>query len=223
MEEGEAAQWAEATRQLAERTLARLAEMIARLPQDAAAQAERLLTMKTELLRRIDAAGRCSYRGVKLRYHGRYELDCLLISNNDFLIARFDDGPWCPDQRHARVSPLWAVAAMLRSLGAAAQRVVRSLEGAQIGDPEVYEGLAVEWLDRAKRALLEGYAESVADLGIFEPDRSAAAAVLQLFGLDLEFRELDRALERHPEAADASVAALLAHLDSGSELLPGAL
>lgn len=216
--DGEVAQWAASARDHAEHMLARLTELASVLQDDAATQAMKLLAMKTVLLRRIDAAGSCGYRGVKLRFHGRCELGCWLVSNNDFLIAGFDDdGPWCPDGRNVRVSPLWDVADMLRSLGAAAQRVVRGLEEAQLGDPGVYEGLARDWLSRARGAILNGYAASTGRPGIHESDWSAVQAVIQLFELELCIRELIQVLERHPEAAAAPITVLLAQLDSEPE------
>jgi maltose alpha-D-glucosyltransferase/alpha-amylase len=121
-----------------------LRRQLSSLPEEARAEAERVLELEPNLLPRLKALLDRPIAAKRIRTHGDYHLGQVLFTGGDYVIVDFEGEPLRPlaERRLKR----WAskdVAGMLRSFTYAA-------ETAKVDFGE-------EWADRASRAFLTAY------------------------------------------------------------------
>src|SRR5579875_663440 len=101
----------------AERAFGRLRTRIASASEEKRALSEQLLARQEECFALIDKLMQKPLGAIKIRIHGNYRLDRLLVVKDDVIIVDFGEGASLSlDQRRAKASPLRDVAVMLHSL-----------------------------------------------------------------------------------------------------------
>ena len=193
------AAWTQRARAQAASALDRLERRRASLPEAARALAERLLARRAELLGRVESHAEDVASGAKTRVHGDYHLGKVLVAENDFFITGFEGEPTRTlAERREKISPLKDVAGMLRSFDYALHA---GLLQAATKWPEACEGVervGREWRDEARRMFLEGYGEAGRPAGLPAP---APGGLLELFALEKAFYELGHEVDNRPDWA----------------------
>ena len=103
-------------RTLADRTLILLRDRVKALPEEARAEAEKILALKNEIFNRFRLVIDQETTAMRIRCHGDYHLGQVLFTGKDFVITDFEGEPAQPlGERRRKRSPLRDVAGMLRS------------------------------------------------------------------------------------------------------------
>ncbi len=197
----------------AQSAIGMLREHARRLPGDAQADAQVLLSRTSDLLTRIADAGAEPDAGLKTRYHGDYHLGQVLVTANDFVIIDFEGEPARSfAQRRAKGSALRDVAGMLRSFDyarwSALQRVIDSAQTHAL----VHDG-ARAWALACRNAFLDSYRENVAN----GPGRPLLdQRLLRRFELEKALYELRYEINNRIEWVHVPLQGILALLDADS-------
>jgi maltose alpha-D-glucosyltransferase / alpha-amylase len=107
---------AQSMRNLARQVLSRLRRQGRSLPDAARSEAQRVLQLEAEILRRLRAPFERRFTGLRIRYHGNHHLGQVLYTGKDFVLLTFEGEPGrsVADRRIKR-SALRDVASMIRS------------------------------------------------------------------------------------------------------------
>ncbi|MFU8817288.1 MAG: hypothetical protein ACNA7W_18220, partial [Pseudomonadales bacterium] len=183
------------------------------------AEPPQLAPLQASLQRHIDAVGGGRFRGVLSRCHGNFHLGRVLVAQNDVIITDFEDDPMAPGPA-AQHSPLRDVARLLCSLEGAAQWSLQAAAEVELGEPRTSRALALEWLTRARRAFLGGYAEVTAGSDLFGPTLEDALPLLDLFVVEMMACDFGAEFEYapHPDQPTAWLTRLRYQLEHGVSL-----
>jgi maltose alpha-D-glucosyltransferase/alpha-amylase len=183
---------------LANDTLQRLSERMAKLPEHVQDQARELLTLREQL---FDHLRRCCVHIpglMRTRVHGNLHLKKILLVADDFLITDFDgDMNRAPADRRGKISPLHDVATLLRSFDYAR---ATALERAVTARPDLYEKAApafAEWQRGVSEAFLRGYRHGL-DGAHAEVSADGAGRLLKLLQIERALHELNDELKNRP-------------------------
>ena len=190
-------EWRRRLREDALATWDLLARKVDRLPSLVSNDARDLLERRDQVLVRIESPIPLGAR-LKTRYHGDYHLGCILIAQNDVIIADFEGEANRPqEERRLKHTPLRDVAAMLRSFsyaaGAALARSLTSTDEQLKIAPRV-----VEWETQACDAFLTAYNRTTHDAGLYD-DAADRRALLSMFLLERALYELRYELKHRPD------------------------
>ena len=131
--------------------------------------------------------------GAALRVHGDYHLGQVLRTDDRWYVLDFEGEPARPlSERRAPASPLRDVAGMLRSFDYAGR-----VGGA---DPA--------WEQACRHALVDAYADAVADRGLVPSDPAAFTALLTVFELEKAVYEVGYEAANRPDWVDIPLAAV---------------
>ncbi|HEX6708904.1 MAG TPA: maltose alpha-D-glucosyltransferase [Rubrobacter sp.] len=196
----EVAGWAEGILAESRRTLDMLKRRRGRLPEEAGPDADRLLSLRRELTRRIKDVSKEGFGVVKTRHHGDYHLGQVLVVGNDFQIIDFEGEPARPlDERRRKHSPLRDVAGMLRSFNYAIRSALMNLVADRAEPLERLEPWVRLWEERTRQAFLEGYVEGARDAASYPDDEEHARALIELFTLEKALYEIRYELDNRPD------------------------
>jgi maltose alpha-D-glucosyltransferase/alpha-amylase len=203
--------------QIADVTLARLEQRLARLPEAAQTDAKRLLESDEALDALVRQLASKPIHGVKTRHHGNLLLRKVLLVADDFVITDFEGILELPlEERRWKAPSLRDVATLLCSLEQARSAALVRVLSSQ---PELHERFAAAldtWLTGASEAFMKGYVRGVDGSVCLPRDPGEVAALIRLFRIERSLRDLGQDLDRQPAAAGASVMAVLGLLGSPS-------
>jgi maltose alpha-D-glucosyltransferase/alpha-amylase len=194
----------------AERHLATLEAVSARLDDRRRALAEQVLEHRAELLHQIDDLRVLRHGGGRIRCHGDYHLGQVLVTEGDVAIIDFEGEPARPlAERREKSSPLRDVASMLRSFSYAA---LTSLHAATQTRPEDVERLA-PWADFwetwVNAAFLRAYLAATRDTSFLPSQSDDIDVLLRVFLVDKALYELGYELNNRPDWVHIPLAGLL--------------
>ena len=190
------ARWADDATREADDLIERLRSAMARLPEEAAADAEALIARRDEIAARFAAVRSAAPSGHKTRIHGDYHLGQVLVAQGDLVVIDFEGEPSRTlGERRAKSSPLRDAAGMLRSFDyAAAMALSRFRETNDLQGEEAREK-AHAWRDATRAAFLRSYLET---MGGETPAPELTAALLDLFTLQKAIYEIGYELSNRP-------------------------
>ena len=182
------------------------------IPGEAAPAAAGLVAAGSRLLEWIADAASVPPTGLRTRIHGSFQLDQVLVVENDFVIMDLEgDQDGAPEQAWAKHSPLRDVARLLHSLNHARNRAVARASQHE-GDDERLAPGATLWLEEMREAFLAGYADEAQVQGTI-PDHDTFQSQLplvQLFEAQRALVEIRSHLATRPDIAAAAAHWLVA-------------
>jgi len=200
-------------RTLARQTLQRLRRRVRTLPEDARADAHRLLQLEAEVIKkaRVTLSGR--FTGVRTRYHGMLHLGQVLYTGKDFVILTSEgESVRSAADRRVKRSPLRDVASMLRSLHYASAHEFSTGGTTSSVRPEDLPALqpwARFWRTWVSVAYLQGYL-GAADGARFVPKSTEElGAALDAYVLEKALHELGSELDARPAWARIPILGIL--------------
>ncbi|TDX25358.1 maltokinase [Modicisalibacter xianhensis] len=149
--------------------------------------AERVLAERDTLLAAIDPLAQQAKGSLLTRIHGDLHLGQVLVAHDDAYIIDFEGEPARSlEERRAKDCPLRDVAGMLRSFDYAGAKLDEAAAGKASDESavEIAHGVAERYLLASRRAFLEAYWQSAADIAHRWTAREGAAAALELFVLE---------------------------------------
>jgi maltose alpha-D-glucosyltransferase / alpha-amylase len=196
-------------RNLVGRTLRLLRANLARLPDVASVPARKILEAPTKLLQSAEPFLQRRVSGKRIRIHGDYHLEQVLVRGNDYTIVDFD-GPRSQSlaERRRKHSALRDVASMMRSFHYAAfsswleSAVVRP-EDRAVGAP--WAGL---WANTMAATFLRAYLDTVKDAP-FMPTEIDLPLLLEMNLLGQALHELRDELDRAGDTAAISLLGII--------------
>jgi maltose alpha-D-glucosyltransferase/alpha-amylase len=168
-------------RNQAMQTLGLLRVKVKLMPEPVGDEAERVIALQPEILKRLRAVADVRIAAMRLRIHGDYHLGQVLHTGKDFLIIDFEGEPARPlGERRFKRTPLTDVASMLRSFDYAAHAaLVKQLERGVITAETIgwIEPWARFWTGWVSSIFLQAYLGK-ARLGGFLPKGVAELRIL---------------------------------------------
>jgi maltose alpha-D-glucosyltransferase/alpha-amylase len=165
-------------------------------------QADQVLKMEAEILRRFRGLLNRNLRSMRIRSHGDYHLGQVLFTGYDFLITDFEGEPARTiSERRLKRSPLRDVAGMLRSFSygvhsALIEREQSGLEGNGAGVKAREWGRF--WQSWVSSAFLGAYLSKARESGFLVADDDEVALLLDVYMLEKAVYEIGYELNNRP-------------------------
>jgi maltose alpha-D-glucosyltransferase / alpha-amylase len=203
-------QWAARAQQEVAQALDEVERLQGAMPESALPETERLRTSRAALLDSVGAIARIEPKFVKTRYHGNYQLERVLLTQNDFVIVEFEGDPTAPwSERRGKHSPLKDVAGMIASFHYAA---ATALGNGALERPErsaKLEALVRDWLSQTEVAFLAAYAQAMQGSPAYPEDPATVQALIDMFMLQRACHELGSALKAQRHGVARPIDAIL--------------
>jgi maltose alpha-D-glucosyltransferase/alpha-amylase len=172
------------------------------LPAPARAEAQRVLDLDAEILKRFRAVVDRKIGAVRTRIHGDYHLGQVLHTGKDFVIIDFEGEPARPlSERRIKRSPLRDVCGMLRSFHYAVQSALqRRVEAGQARTEDLprLEPWARLWHGWVSSAFLKKYLRVSGKAAFLPRGRGDLAVLLNAYLLEKAIYELGYELNNRP-------------------------
>jgi maltose alpha-D-glucosyltransferase/alpha-amylase len=194
-------QWAYRVRQDIVATIEALESAAESLPAHLGRLASDVVASAPGLVRRVEAWANHPAAGVKTRYHGSYNLEQVMLVENDYVIIDLEGEQGVPiAEARRKSSALRDVASMLRSFDYA-RRVALAQATQHEGDMERMAPAAAAWLESARAAFLAAYREEAVSSGLYADEAAfdAQKSIIAMFELEKALYELRFELENRPE------------------------
>lgn len=183
------------TREQLQLVLAMLERHLPSLDATSALSAGKLLALGDAVYERLDAMHNLNIRALRMRVHGDYHLEQVLVQDGDFIILDFEGEPSASlAERRIKRSPLKDVAGMLRSFDYAARPVLNELPLDASGR---LSAACTYWTMWVGGAFLEGYLVAGGEL-LLPEGREASEALLRNFLLEKAAYEVQYELNNRP-------------------------
>lgn len=190
-------------RSLTSRTIDRLTESLAAMPDALAERARELTTREPELMQRFSVIRDRSINAGRIRIHGDFHLGQLLCTGNDFILVDFEGEPLRPiSERRIKRCPLRDVAGMLRSFHYAAMySLLHEMPGADVRptDRQTLMPWADLWMSWVSTAFLEGYLTQSRDATYLPSDPTTIETLLVIYLLEKALYEINYELSHRPD------------------------
>lgn len=172
-----------------------LEQDIPQLPEQSQRICESLLTQRRHLRNRLDYLLPEESPLYKIRVHGNYHLDQILISHNDFIITDFEGDPDQPiEARRTKQSPLKDLAGICYSLKATVRQALIRHLAERSDHRDLLEARASQWERAASDTFLSAYCAAIVDCSVYPSQQLQAQKLLELFLLEKILEELDKTL-----------------------------
>ncbi len=183
-----------------DRTFVLLRDRLKALPEEARADAERILGMKADIFQRLRSIVDQKITALRIRGHGDYHLGQVLYTGKDFVITDFEGEPAQPlAERRGKRSPLRDVAGLLRSFDYAALTALKSGD-VRRENPARMEVLSKGWSFWVSLAFLQSYLETGGgDGGFLSGPSEEWKSLLDLYLLYKAVYELNYELNNRPD------------------------
>jgi maltose alpha-D-glucosyltransferase/alpha-amylase len=190
-------------------------------PQDARADAEKVLELQPELLSRFRAVYQTRIHARRIRCHGDFHLGQVLYTGKDFIIIDFEGEPARPmGERRIKRSPLRDVAGMIRSFDYAAHAALLvqvergTLRQEQL--PELESSTAF-WHHWVSAVYLRGYLDVVRSAELLPTGRQELAVLLDALLLEKAVYEVTYEANNRPGWLKIPLQGILRLLSQGTK------
>ncbi|MGB3800636.1 MAG: alpha-glucosidase C-terminal domain-containing protein, partial [Lewinella sp.] len=181
------------------------------LNEDVAELADTLLSQEGKLHKMLQRIYAHKIESDKIRIHGDFTLEQLIISDDQFLIRNFDGDPdRSYSQRRLRRSPAKDIANMMRSIAYAAGLVYEENAG---GVTTSARPKLADWLQTANRYLaaeyLTAYRKATQGTRLLPADDGDLQVILDVFRVEKALQELRYDLNYRPQQASVPLRGIL--------------
>ncbi len=199
----------QSTRQQLRQVLALLERRRHLLEDGAGVNADQLLAKGASIFERLSPVKDMRIHARRMRVHGDYHLEQVLVRNGDFIILDFEGEPSKSlSERRIRLSPLKDVAGMLRSFDYAARPALDELPHAEGGRQAA---ACTYWVTWVGAAFIDGYLDAAG--GVLLPEgREASEALLRNFLLEKAAYEVLYELNNRPGWVDIPLRGIIDQL-----------
>ena len=202
------------TGQVFERLLERLQEVPAAVREEA----QLVVSLEPEILRRFRSVLQRKITAMRIRIHGDYHLGQVLYTGKDFVIIDFEgESPRPLSERRIKRSPLRDVVGMLRSFHYAAYTALSSRINGGVARPEdmaVLEPCAHFWHLWVSAVFLKAYLASAAPAPFLPRTREELAILLDAYVLEKALYELGHELDNRPDWVQVPLRGILQLLET---------
>jgi maltose alpha-D-glucosyltransferase/alpha-amylase len=197
-----------------------LRQSVRQLPDEAKADARKVLSLEDAILARFQDLTRRKITAMRVRCHGDYHLGQLLYTGRDFVVIDFEGEPARRlGERRIKRSPLRDVAGMIRSFHYAVYATLRG-QASTILRPEdlpVLEKWARSWYLWVSATFLKSYLQFTADIPILPRSREDIRVVLGAYLLDKAMYEVNYELNNRPDWLGLPLQGILQMLEAEAE------
>ena len=197
---------------LTRKTLQTLAQALSALPEAAQGVARQVLDRQHQIEAVMQALGERPFSGLRIRCHGAYSLEHVVVQGSSVVIAGFTGTP-TRDQRNRRWkrSPLCDVANMLYSFHSVACTALSALTAGGVSLPggALPEPWARFWETWVSASYLRAYLQTTAKGPLRQRDRREAAVLLNAYFAETALWELQHHLDHQADLAPIPLTALL--------------
>jgi maltose alpha-D-glucosyltransferase/alpha-amylase len=190
-------------RNLTRQSLQLLRRRLKELPQDVREEAQRVLGLEADILRRTREAFERRLSALRTRLHGDLHLGQILYTGRDFVIIDFEGEPMRSlSQRRLKRSPLRDVAGMVRSFQYAGQSaLLKRVAGGQVRreDARALAPWVRVWESWASAAYLGSYLRAAADAPHLPRTHEELTRMLGAYLMEKALYELGYELNNRPD------------------------
>lgn len=177
-----------------------LAKRLKHLPDHVRADAEELLSMRSQVLEQFKQIYHHKISTLKIRTHGDYHLGQVLYTGRDFNIIDFEGEPARAfSERRIRRSPLRDVAGMIRSFHYAAYAALFDMQLSNQRKEESLENWAEVWYRQNASLYLKAYLQDMQGSGLVPDNEGDLRILLQTYLLEKAVYELGYELNNRPD------------------------
>ncbi|MCP1366602.1 putative maltokinase, partial [Halomonas sp. BBD48] len=187
------AAWSQRVREQVEKALDLLERHKGNASEADQALAEQVLSERDTLLSAVEPLAQQAKGSLLTRIHGDLHLGQVLVAHDDAYIIDFEGEPARSlEERRAKDCPLRDVAGMLRSFDYAGAKMDEAVAGKSHDESaaEMAHDVAERYLVASRRAFLEAYWQSAADIAHRWASHDGANAALELFVLEKTVYEI---------------------------------
>jgi maltose alpha-D-glucosyltransferase/alpha-amylase len=172
------------------------------LPEEVTEDANRVKSMRKDILKCMQRIYRRKMSSTKIRAHGDYHLGQVLFTGKDFVIIDFEGEPARPfSERRLKRSPLRDVAGMVRSFHYAAYSGLFENEVFKRGDADYLEEWAELWYHYMSGFYIHSYLETAKGYNFLPDNQEDFNTLIQTFLLEKAVYELNYELNNRPNWA----------------------
>src|SRR5436190_3913105 len=176
-------------------------------------EAQRIVQLEAEILKRSRAAFETRFHSQRIRYHGNYHLGRVLYTGRDFVMLFFEGEPGRPlAERRIKRSPLRDVASMLRSFHYVTAHALSGRVSSGAVRPEdvpVLEPALRAWRAWVGAAFLRKYLQVSAGAPFAPTTPEELRAALSGYLIERTLHEIGYELEQRPEWLPIPISELL--------------
>jgi len=179
-----------------------LRQRLRHLPDEVKADAQKVLSLEGDIIRRFQDIHRRKITGMRIRCHGDYHLGQVLYTGSDFFIIDFEGEPTRHlGERRIKRSPLRDVAGMIRSFHYAAYAALRGQVPTALRpeDLPILEDWARAWYVWVSATFLKSYLEFMVGVPVLPQTREGINTILDAYLLNKAIYELDYELNNRPD------------------------
>jgi len=199
----------QSTRQQLQHVLSLLQRRKHLLDDESEVNADHLLAIGAAVYERLDPVKDLRIDAIRIRVHGDYHLEQVLVQAGDYVILDFEGEPSAAlSERRMKRSPLKDVAGMIRSFDYAARAALDEVPHAEAGRQSA---ACAYWTSWVGGAFLEGYLGAGGD-ALLPEGRDASEALLRNFLLEKAAYEVIYELNNRPSWVDIPLRGILEQL-----------
>ena len=215
------ARWTDALLARAQTVFGLVENNMKKLPEAAAAMAQRLLNERQPIVAYVESARGTNYQGLKTRHHGDFHLGQVLLAKDDAYILDFEGEPRrsLDDRRH-KAPPARDVAGFIRSIDYA---ISAAMDREPNLSPEDRAALVKQmrvWGDRLTAVYWDSYKAALGDSSLWPVDEDAVHQLLELFLLEKAFYEIEYEITNRPSWVHIPLEATLRILEQRGVVAP---
>ena len=192
--------WTEAVMTRAERVFDALKQRRDSLKETDRGLVDQLLAHRSDLSARLRDLLPPNTNSLNIRHHGDFHLGQMLVVKDDIFIIDFEGEPRRPLEERRRKAPAARdVAGLIRSIDYSATAALeRALKLGPDENGKLDAALA-EWRDRAVKAFISAYRETMSHPHLWPTDPAAAEKMLNFFLLEKAFYEIEYEMAYRPD------------------------
>jgi maltose alpha-D-glucosyltransferase / alpha-amylase len=187
-------------RKLVAEKLNALASRMTSLPTHIAAEAQKILDLRDDILTCFSEIHQRKIDAVKTRIHGDYHLAQVLFNGRDFFIIDFEGEPMHTiSERRLKKTPFKDVAGMIRSFHYAAYGQLVLHQNYRKEDMPFLEQWAHQWFHYVSQSFLTAYLERAQGRDFIPPDEEGWKLLLRNYILEKAIYEVGYEMNARPE------------------------